>query len=345
LSAQSAKNRAVSARPARGLHFVVVAVNGSVASAVFGPLELLQACIAIRSDLGPEHQAKITWEILSPEGDTFLSSNGHRLPTDGPLKPLPRQSVVLFPGFGAITPAALVEKLSAYAFLGDWLREQHQNGCTLATGCNGNFLFVESDLMQGRPVTTSWMYAKLFQERYPKVQLDLNSILIDRNRVISVGGILCGLDLMLAVIENRVSAQVARLCAKFLLLENRRPSDVPFEKRQAVLSQDAMIRKAVEWIRENLHRRIRMEDLGAVVAASERNLTRRFRGVTGESPKGYIQRARIDRAKSLLETSAMPIAQVAESVGYADASAFTRQFNLEMMMRPKEYRDRFQIKA
>jgi transcriptional regulator GlxA family with amidase domain len=338
-------NRADPAKAARALHFVVVAVDGSVASAVLGPLEILQACGTIRANLGPEHQAKITAEILSPEGASFVSSNGRKLPTDGPLRELPPPSVVFFPGFGVVSPQALVEKLTAYAFLGDWLREQHERGCILATGCNGNFLFVEAGLMRGRPVTTSWMYAELFRERYPGVELDLNSILIDSNRVVSVGGILCGLDLMLAVIESRVSAEVARLCAKFMLLENRRPSSVPFDKRQAVLNQDPMIRKAVDWIRANLHRRISVDELVECVPTSKRNLTRRFRDATGESPGEYIQRVRIDRAKSLLETSNMPVEQIAEEVGYADTSAFTRQFSSQTMMTPKEYRTRFQIRV
>jgi transcriptional regulator GlxA family with amidase domain len=338
-------NRADSAKPPGALHFAVVAVDGSVASAVFGPLEMLQACAAIQANLGPEHQATITSEVLSPEAGSFVSSNGRRLPTDGPLRALPPRSVIFFPGFGLVPPQALVGKLSAYAVLGDWLREQHERGCILATGCNGNFLFVEAGLMRGRPVTTSWMYAELFRERYPGVELDLNSILIDRNRVISVGGILCGLDLMLAVIENRISAEVARLCAKFLLLENRRPSSVPFDKRQAVLNQDPMIRKAVDWIRGNLHRRISVEELVARVPTSKRNLTRRFRDATGESPREYIQRVRIDRAKSLLETSDLPVEQIAEQVGYADTSAFTRQFSSQTLMTPKEYRNRFQVRV
>jgi transcriptional regulator GlxA family with amidase domain len=253
--------------------------------------------------------------------------------------------VVFFPGFGVVPPQLLVEKLATYAFLGEWLREQHERGCILATGCNGNLLFVEAGLMRGRPVTTSWLYAELFRERYPDVDLDLNSILIDRNGIVSVGGILCGLDLMLAVIESRVSAEVARLCAKFMLLENRRPSSVPFDKRQAVLNHDRMIRKAVDWIRSNLHRRISVDDLVARVSTSRRNLTRRFRDATGESPKEYIQRVRIDRAKSLLETTDMPVERIAEQVGYADTSAFARQFGSQTMMTPREYRNRFQVRA
>jgi transcriptional regulator GlxA family with amidase domain len=343
--ARNAKDCADSAKPDRTLHFVVVAVDGSVASAVFAPVEILQACKAIQTSLGLEQQARITWEILSPEGDSFGSSNGHRLPTDGALKTLPAQSVVFFPGFGMVTPQVLIEKLATYKFLGDWLREQYARDCVLATGCNGNFLLTEAGLMQGRPVTTSWMYAELFRKRYPDVELDLNSILLDRNHVVSVGGILCGLDLMLSVIENRVGAEVARLCAKFMLLENRRPSNVPFDQRQAVLNPDPLIRKAVDWIRSNLHRRISVDDLAARAPTSKRNLARRFRVATGESPGEYIQRVRIERAKILLETSEMQVEQIAEKVGYADTSAFARQFSSQTMMTPTEYRNRFRVRA
>jgi transcriptional regulator GlxA family with amidase domain len=270
LRANSAKNRADSDKPAGALHFVVIAVEGSVASAVFAPLEILQACVAIQANVGFEQQASITWEILSPEGTCFTSGSGRRLPTDGSLKPLPPHSVIFFPGFGVIPPHALPGKLDAYRPLGHWLREQHERGCMLATGCNGNFLFVEAGLMKGRPVTTSWMYAELFRQRYPDIELDVNSILIDHNRIVSVGGILCGLDLMLAVIERQVGTEAARLCAKFMLLENRKPSGVPFDKRQAVLNPDPMIRKAVDWIRRNLQQRISMDDLVAQVPTSKR---------------------------------------------------------------------------
>jgi transcriptional regulator GlxA family with amidase domain len=128
LRASSARNRADSAKPVGALHFVVVAVDGSVASAVFAPLEMLQACIAIQANVGFERQASITWEILSPEGMQFTSGNGHRLPTNGPLKLLPPHSVIFFPGFGVIPPPALPGKLDAYRALGLWLREQHARG-------------------------------------------------------------------------------------------------------------------------------------------------------------------------------------------------------------------------
>jgi transcriptional regulator GlxA family with amidase domain len=271
------------AEPASGnkqLHFIAVAVDGAISSAVYGPQEMLFSTTAIQASLGLPDPVTIRFEVLSPEGDSFTDSCGRQMPTDGGLKEVPGDAVIFFPGFGIIMHDELESRLDRYRHLGDWLRAQHEKGCTLATGCNGNFLLMEAGLLQDRPVTTSWLYAEMFKTRYPAAALDLNSILLDYNRVISVGGILCGLDLMLLVIEKYVGTEVARLCTKFMLLDNRQPSKVPFEQRQTVFNQDRMIQQAVNWIRENLHQRITLEDIVAQVPASKRNL----RGAFGRPP-------------------------------------------------------------
>lgn len=334
--AEQAKN------PAR-LHLAVVAVNGSFTTAVYAAQELMQSCRFILASLGNSDGSELVCEILSAEGDSFLDSNGRCMPADGGLKELPDNAVITFPGFGMVPEQTLPALLQQYRPLEQWLREHHGRGCTLAAGCNGNFLLTEAGLMQGRPVTTSWLYAEAYRRRYPDMELDMNSILLDFNRVISVGGILCGLDLMLYIIEQRIGLEVARHCAKFMLLENRQPSKVPFEMRQSLLTRDPMIKRAIDWIRQNLAERISVDDILAQVPVSKRNFSRRFREETGESPAGFVQRMRIERAKSLLETSDLPVDRILEKIGYTDNSSFSRQFRNHTMMTPKEYRERFRV--
>ena len=117
----------------------------------------------------------------------------------------------------------------------------------------------------------------------------------------SVGGGVCGLDAAaLAVVERFVGKEIARVCTKMLALENRRPSELRYEKRQSTVHNDPLIARAVQWIRRNLHAHFTIEELLRQVPASRRNLTRRFRMETGESIQPFIQRLRINRAKLLL---------------------------------------------
>jgi Transcriptional regulator containing an amidase domain and an AraC-type DNA-binding HTH domain len=57
-----------------------------------------------------------------------------------------------------------------------------------------------------------------------------------------------------------------------------------------------------------------------------------------ETPGEHLRRLRLTRAATLLREGDLPIARVAESVGFADATTFTRAFHREFGMLPREYR-------
>ena len=71
---------------------------------------------------------------------------------------------------------------------------------------------------------------------------------------------------------------------------------------------------------------------------SESRFTHLFREVIGKSPMAYLTEARIQRAKELLEYSALPIAEVGTAVGYANPYYFSRIFKKHTAMSPSEYR-------
>lgn len=58
----------------------------------------------------------------------------------------------------------------------------------------------------------------------------------------------------------------------------------------------------------------------------------------GETPGEHLRRLRLARAAELLRDSRLPIARVAETVGFGDATTFTRAFHREFGMLPSEYR-------
>lgn len=325
----------------RKLHFVVVALDESIASAVYGPLEVVQACALIQLGLPELEPCEISTEILSPGGAPFLSSSGYRMPVDGALKDVPAHSAIYVSGFGLPQADRVPKLLEQHAATGAWLKRQQEAGSTIVGSCAGNFFLAEYDLLSHRRATTYWIYADLFRERYPHMELDLDAHLIEDRRALSVGGGVCGLDAVLAVVERFAGRQFARMCTKILMLENLKPSELRYEKRQPTLHNDPLVDKAVHWIRGNLGSRLTVEDLLRQVPASRRNLSRRFKQETGEGIQAFIQRLRIDRAKLLLETSSLPIEQILDQVGYQDPSAFARQFKRHTQLTPNNYRQRY----
>lgn len=67
-------------------------------------------------------------------------------------------------------------------------------------------------------------------------------------------------------------------------------------------------------------------------------LSRRFKAETGDNLRDYIQYARIERAKLLLETTTMPIAEIASLLHYCSTTYFGQRFREVTGMLPSAYR-------
>ena len=70
-------------------------------------------------------------------------------------------------------------------------------------------------------------------------------------------------------------------------------------------------------------------------------MLRRFAAETGRSPLDFLQSARVQAAKRLLETDDMSVAAVMEQVGYRDAGTFRRFFTEQVGVTPAAYRRQF----
>ena len=77
---------------------------------------------------------------------------------------------------------------------------------------------------------------------------------------------------------------------------------------------------------------------------SERTLSRRFAAATGRGPRAYLQHARIQHARRLLETTGDPIDQVRRRAGYDDPAAFRRVFKQATGLSPSGYRDAYGLR-
>jgi transcriptional regulator GlxA family with amidase domain len=71
---------------------------------------------------------------------------------------------------------------------------------------------------------------------------------------------------------------------------------------------------------------------------STRHFARAFRQSTGIPPHRWLLRYRVQRAKDMLRTQALPLADVALRCGFADQSHFTRVFSRQTGMSPGEWR-------
>jgi AraC family transcriptional regulator len=101
---------------------------------------------------------------------------------------------------------------------------------------------------------------------------------------------------------------------------------------------DRRMIRATDFIEAHLGSRLSLRDVAAASGLSIGALARLFPHHTGSSPYAYIIRKRVERAKQLLQSSDMPIAQVAVETGFADQAHMTRVFTRHLGQTPRSLR-------
>jgi PAS domain S-box-containing protein len=95
---------------------------------------------------------------------------------------------------------------------------------------------------------------------------------------------------------------------------------------------------AMTYAQDHLDAPLRVTDLAARAKLSPFQFDQRIRLMFGHSAGQYLTRLRIDRACGRLRRSDAPISQIALDCGYADQTAFTRQFRKVVGLSPLRYR-------
>lgn len=105
----------------------------------------------------------------------------------------------------------------------------------------------------------------------------------------------------------------------------------------AALSPKA-VRRALDYIGDNLLSDLSLADLARAADLSERQLYRLFRGAVGLSPHQYVIQERVERAKGLLRRTDLSVAAVAVAVGFAHRQHLDRHFKRLTGVSPERYR-------
>ena len=98
------------------------------------------------------------------------------------------------------------------------------------------------------------------------------------------------------------------------------------------------IQRCCDMIELSLERQINLQDLAQLAGYSEYYLSEKFKKETGVSVNRYIQQARIDRAKVLLESTDRSIREIAEQLTFNTVNYFIRVFRETTGQTPAQYR-------
>lgn len=223
-----------------------------------------------------------------------------------------------------------------------WIKDQYHGGAEIASICTGAFLVAATGLLDGKSCSTHWNAAEGFKRLFPKVNLQIDKLLIAEKRIYTNGGAYSFLNLILFLVEKYFDRQTAILCSKIFQIDIDRSSQSPFYIFRTQKNHgDELIQKAQTYIEENLAEKISFEALASRLAISRRNFDRRFVKATGNTPVEYLQRVKVEVAKSTLEKGRKSIFEVMSDVGYSDDKAFRQVFRKITGLSPMHYRAKY----
>lgn len=149
---------------------------------------------------------------------------------------------------------------------------------------------------------------------------------LDSQRTILLQAVAQEMQQAHAMLQN-VCGQML-LCATHNLLSNRTHIRATQALNLDIIDQHIAL---------NLHRKISVEELAALVFLSSSHFHHRFKQLTHVTPLHYITTKRIERAQALLKEG-MPVANVAAATGFPNQSAFTHTFKQHVGITPARYR-------
>ncbi len=235
--------------------------------------------------------------------------------------------------YGASTDASLVE----------WVRRAASRSRRVTSVCSGAFVLAAAGLLDGRRATTHWAACDRLASAYPLVTVEPDPIFVEDGNVWTSAGVTAGMDLALALVEADLGREIALLTARQLVLFVQRSGGQAQFSAQlgAQLASRDPLRELQLSIAEHPDGDYRVERLASLVAMSPRHFARVFRAEVGCPPAVYVESARVEVARRMLESTALPVDGIARAAGFGTAETMRRAFARRVGASPTEYRDRF----
>ncbi|TQM13796.1 transcriptional regulator GlxA family with amidase domain [Pseudonocardia kunmingensis] len=319
-------------------HRVVIAVFPDVDLLdVTGPAEVFALANRVT-----EGRAGYEVRLAGPDAGPVGTSAGVRLLADLAFADVGAAvDTLLVPGAVDLQPDGPVARVDDAVV--EWVRSTAPHARRIASVCVGAHVLAAAGLLDGRRATTHWSTAAQLAAQHPQVRVDADPIFVRSGRVWTGAGISTCIDLALALVAEDHGEELALAVARQLVVYLRRQGGQ--SQFSVPLSRPAAARRDIDELRvfvtEHLDEDLSAPVLAARMCLSERHFARVFREETGTTPAAYVEAARVEAARRLLETTDRPLEQVAATVGMGSVETLHRAFRKQISTTPAAYRRRF----
>ena len=224
-----------------------------------------------------------------------------------------------------------------------WLRKATQRARRFGSICNGALLLARAGLLEDRLVTTHWNDVGALRELCPSARVEADRLFIQDGALYTSAGVTAGIDLSLYLLAQDHGPEVALNVAKRLVVFTQRsggqsqfsPFLTPYVEASSAVAQ------VQQYVLSHLGDNLSIGMLATVANMSVRNFSRIFARDAGATPAEFVESARVDAARVMLENSSEPVKTVAYRCGLRDAHQLRDVFKRRLGVTPQQYRRHF----
>lgn len=314
----------------------VLAYEGCLAAEIFVFTDLLLIANRV-ADGAPADPFEVS--VIAASGTPVVAAGGFSLGVQEGHHDIDH---LVVPGFELVPSEDPATRLSLWDREIEFIRACEARGVRVSSVCVGAYLLGEAGLLDGRRCTTSWLYGADLASRYPGATVRTDSLIVQDDGVTTTAAFTAALDLATALVREHLGDKIARTTARITLAPENRTSQAPYILDSMLPAKHTQFADDVgRWLVERMAEPYDLDLLSSAFHLSTRTMLRKFKDETGESPRSYLQRARIRKAKRLLESTDWPLGKILEHIGYQDPGTFRRLFTDRVGISPADYRKRF----
>ena len=317
------------------MKIVILAPQGVQSLDVVGPAEVFWEAARRLGDPDAYHV-----QVMGVSDEPIRGTGALRFLPDrtihDPDEPIDTLLVAGDPSFQELEPAVT-----------QWLARRAPETRRYGSICTGAFLLAGAGLLDGKRVTTHWECADKLRQDHPGLNIDPDQIFIREGQLSTAAGVTSGIDLALALVEEDYGRDIALIVARYMVVFLKRPGgQSQFSAHlTAQIADKGPIQSIAEHILTHLRSDLSVDLLAGRANMSTRNFSRVFLRDIGVTPADFVEAARLDAARRMLQDSEMPLQRIADRCGFADVHSMRRVFQRKLGVGPTDYRATFQTSS
>ncbi len=167
-------------------------------------------------------------------------------------------------------------------------------------------------------------------------------LFIDDGTIITSAGTSAGIDACLHLVRRELGSAVANTIARNMVVPPQRDGGQrQYIERPVSDCEDDTFSELLDHLSTTLDENHTVSGLAARTHMSTRSFSRRFVAETGVPPMQWLTTQRVLHARLLLETTDIPVEEVARRSGFASATLLRHHFDAEVGVPPTRYRAAF----